>query len=169
MLSPDEKAPSGSTSPQERSRRRSEPQSRRKGSLSGLLDNLFDVAHGNALTMMTNQGGQRVPPSPQRVWSQDVEEGWRRRFRPAASGDEAISLLGKKGRLLSRRKQEAAASCHLWRSSSPRRRPSSNTSAVISDEEYGDSWRSESCEAGRNGPRRTSALSTGGHAGSNQS
>ncbi|KAG0715677.1 hypothetical protein GWK47_011406 [Chionoecetes opilio] len=45
---------------------------------------------------------------------------------------------------------------------------SSNTSAVVSDEEYGAFGRSESCEAGETGHEEHRLSSTGGHAGSNQ-
>ena len=114
--------------------RRSEAQISKEKDFEVLLDNLFDVAHGNALTMMTNQEdkefllAQREPGRRGRMGGVDSV---------LAAQEARRSLRLEKAAAFSARKQEeaAASSSVAQLESSPS--SSSNTSAVASDEEYG--------------------------------
>ncbi|KAG0710486.1 hypothetical protein GWK47_022698 [Chionoecetes opilio] len=114
--------------------------------------------------MMTNQGETKKFLLAQGE-SQDVEEGGRRRFRPCCSGDEAISSLGK-GRCFLR--PQTRRGCRFLSVAQLESSPSSssNTSAVVSDEEYGAVWRSE--PFAKRATKNIVSPPTGGHAGSNQ-
>ncbi|KAG0725806.1 hypothetical protein GWK47_037884 [Chionoecetes opilio] len=116
--------------------RRSEAQISKEKDFEVLLDNLFDVAHGNALTMMTNQEdkefllAQREPGRRGRILG-GVDSVL------AAQEPRQSLRFGKRAAAFSARKQEeaAASSSVAQLESSPS--SSSNTSAVVSDEEYG--------------------------------
>ncbi|KAG0702585.1 hypothetical protein GWK47_025062 [Chionoecetes opilio] len=134
--------------------RRSEAQISKEKDFEVLLDNLFDVAHGNALTMMTNQEDKEFLLAQR---SQDVE-GRMGGVDSVLAAQETrqISSLGK-GRCFSARKQEEAAVPHLWRSSSPRRRPAP-TLQLLSQMKNTEQLEERVLRSGRNGPRRTSSL-----------
>ena len=111
--------------------RRLEAQIPKEKDFEVLLGNLFDVAHGNALTVMTNQEDKEFPLAQR-------EPGRRGRMGGVdsvlAAQEARRSLRLEKAAAFSAHKQEeAAASLSVARlESSPS--SSSNTSAVASDE-----------------------------------
>ena len=111
--------------------RRSEAQISKEKEFEVLLDNLFDVAHGNALTVMTNQEdkefllAQREPGRRGRMGGVDSV---------LAAQEARRSLRLENASVFSVRKQEEAAASSSMAQLESTPSSSSNTSAVASDE-----------------------------------
>ncbi|KAG0721577.1 hypothetical protein GWK47_046200 [Chionoecetes opilio] len=130
--------------------RRSEAQISKERILRYFSKTLFDVAHGNALTMMTNQEdkefllAQREPGRRGRMGGVDSVL--------AASGRG--NLFVWKGRCFLR--PQTRRGCRFligWRSSSPRRRPAP-TLQLLSQMKNTEHLEERVLRRGRNGPRR---------------
>ncbi|KAG0718302.1 hypothetical protein GWK47_052682 [Chionoecetes opilio] len=134
--------------------RRSEAQISKEKDFEVLLDNLFDVAHGNALTMMTNQEdkefllAQREPGRRGRMGGVDSV---------LAAQETRQSLRLEKAAAFSARKQEeaAASSSVAQLESSP---SSSSNIQLLSQMKNTEQLEERVLRSGRNGPRRTSSL-----------
>ena len=130
--------------------RRSEAQISKEKDFEILLDNLFDVAHGNALTMMTNQDkefllAQREPRRLGRMGGVDSV---------LATQEARRSLRLEKASAFFARKQEEATVSHLWCGSSPRCRPAP-TLQLLPQMKNAEQLEERVLRSGRNGLQRT--------------
>ncbi|KAG0695384.1 hypothetical protein GWK47_026930 [Chionoecetes opilio] len=103
--------------------------------------------------MMTNQEDQKSSSSPN--GSQDVEEGWAASIPSCCQ--ETRNLFAGKGRCFLRPQTRRGCRFLICGAARVLAASSSNTSAVVSDEEYG-AVEERVLRSGRNGPRRTSSL-----------